>query len=403
METVSITQIVNAGAAGTLSDGAPGSESTNATRGRGHSAAKVVENSVAKILIIDDEPINIKAVRRHLVGAGYSNFATCSESPQAMQVIRAELPDLILLDIMMPDVSGIDILSDMQQDPQLENIPVLVLTASSQRTTKLQALELGANDFLTKPVDPNELVTRVRNALIVKAHHDHLSNYSERLRQEVATRTAELASSQLQLIHYLARAAEFRDSDTGMHIVRVGRFARAIAEQLNEKPRFCELIEQAALLHDVGKIAIPDAILHKPARLTPEEFNLMKRHCVYGAKIIQPIPPQQLGLGPDASLPKSPLMIMASRIALSHHEKWDGSGYPRGLKGEQIPLEGRITAVADVFDALSSKRTYKKAFSAEKCCSMMEEDRGSHFEPRVFDAFMDCLDTIRRIQEECTD
>ncbi|MCA9174881.1 MAG: response regulator [Planctomycetales bacterium] len=357
----------------------------------------------SKILIVDDEPINIKAVRRHLMGSGYRNFVTCSDAPAAMDLIRREKPDLVLLDIMMPEVSGLEILEQVQQDESLRAIPILVLTASSHRTTKLQALELGANDFLAKPVDPNELVTRVRNALIIKAHHDHLSNYSERLEREVEARTAELASSQLQLIHYLARAAEFRDSDTGMHVVRVGRYAGLIARELELKPKFCELIEQAALLHDVGKIAIPDAILHKPGRLTPEEFNLMKRHCIFGAKIVQPLPSTQLGTPASRRFCESPLITMAAKIALTHHEKWDGSGYPRGLKGQEIPIEGRITAVADVFDALSSSRSYKAAYSLERCLEIMIEDRGSHFDPRVLDAFLSRIDEIRTIQSECTD
>ena len=207
----------------------------------------------------------------------------------------------------------------------------------------------------------------MRNSLLVKAHQDHLARYSQQLEHQVRVRTVELEESRLQIVHCLARAAEYRDDDTGRHVMRVGRFAGIIARELGLPPERCQMLQLASLLHDVGKIGIPDAILLKPGRLDPEEFRHMQRHCEFGRMIIQPLPEHEsearklrevLGVSALSTI-DSPLLSMAAEIAWTHHEKWDGTGYPRGLSGEQIPLEGRITAVADVFDAVSSKRPYK--------------------------------------------
>lgn len=372
-------------------------------------AAKMGPDSTktATIMIVDDEPINIKVVRKYLREEGYQHFITTTQSSQANEIIRRELPDVVLLDIIMPQVSGLEILKTMRGDTRLQHIPVLILTASGETEVKLKALELGVTDFLTKPVEVSELLLRVRNALLIKAHHDHLANYSVQLEQQVRLRTAELIVSRQEVIRCLARAAEYRDHDTGNHVVRVGRFAAIIARQLGFDQERLELLEQAAMLHDVGKIGIPDAILLKPGKLDCREWEMMQNHCKFGGNIIQGMPDDELQSGlDDMELPNwcvSPVLMMASTIARTHHEKWDGSGYPSGFAGENIPIEGRITAVADVFDALSSRRPYKPSFPRTKCLAILEEGRGTHFDPKVLDAFFACIDQIIAVQNELAD
>jgi putative two-component system response regulator len=365
----------------------------------------------SRVMIIDDEPVNIKVARKYLQIAGYENFVVTTDSVGALGMIRHEQPDVILLDIMMPQVSGLEILGAVRADPELSHLPVIILTASSDANTKHSALELGATDFLAKPVDANELVPRVRNALLVKAHHDHLKRYSDRLEHEVCLRTAELEASRLHVVHALARAAEYRDDDTGRHVMRVGRYCAIIARDLGYSEDRIAMLEMAAQLHDVGKIGIPDAILLKPGPLDEQEFAAMRRHCEYGYKIINPEPHDvaesraiQARLG--AVLPNadnSPMLAMAATIAMTHHEHWDGNGYPHGLKGQDIPLEGRITAVADVFDALSSKRPYKKAFPLERCIEILQEGRRRHFDDDIVAALLRRLGDILQVQSNFAD
>ena len=347
---------------------------------------------LSRVMIIDDEPLNIKIARKYLQIAGYSNFITTSDAATAMDLLRREDPDVVLLDVMMPQVSGLEILGLIRGDPELSHLPVLILTASTDAETRRTALELGATDFLTKPVDPSELVPRVRNALTVKAHQDHLKRYSETLEYEVGERTAQLEASRLHIVQALARAAEYRDDDTGRHVIRVGRYAAVIARDLGFDESRAIMLEMAAQLHDVGKIGIPDAVLLKPGKLDDNEFALMKRHCEYGFSIINP--PEQAS---------SPLLKMAAEIALTHHEKWNGAGYPRGLQGDGIPLEGRITAAADVFDALSSKRPYKQPFPLEKCLTILNEGKGIHFDANVVEALVRKLNDITQIQSAHAD
>ena len=309
----------------------------------------------------------------------------------------------MLLDLVMPEVSGFDILSAMKLEPSLKLIPVIMLTSSSDATTKLKALELGATDFLAKPVDPSELALRLRNTLTAKAYQDHLARHSAVLEHKVRLRTAELEASQQRLLHSLAAAGEFRDNDTGMHVLRVGRYACILARQLGADDAWTEMIEQAAQLHDVGKIGVSDTILLKPGRLEPIEFDSIKQHCAIGLKIIRPDSLRGAFSGTrnkTTEIPDSPVMLMAGVIAQTHHEKWDGSGYPEGLKGEEIPPEGRIVAVADVYDALSSERPYKSAFPKEKCFDILKEGRGAHFDARVVDAFFATVDEILEAQIE---
>jgi len=370
-----------------------------------------IPRDTVRIMIVDDEPTNIKIVRRYLENAGYKNFITTSESTQALDLIRQEMPDIILLDVMMPHVDGLAILEGVRRDPKTRFLPVIILTASTDAQTKESALRLRATDFLHKPVDPSELLPRVSNVLAVKAHHDHLKRYSQELEEAVALRTGEVEATRQDLIFCLARAAEFRDDITGHHILRVGRYSGIIAKQLGFNQKYIKLIEQAAQLHDVGKIGIPDAILLKQGKLEPEEFEVIKQHCGFGKRVILPLPDAEwqrlkshTTIGSKImDIASSPVIAMASKIAVTHHEKWDGTGYPLGLAGEDIPIEGRIVAVADVYDALSSARPYKAPFPREKCLSIMQEQRGTHFDPKVLDAFVARVDEIVSVQIEYAD
>jgi putative two-component system response regulator len=365
----------------------------------------------AKVMIVDDEPTNIKILRRLLELEGFCNFVTTSEAPTALSLIRQECPDIVLLDLMMPYVSGLDVLTDVRADAAIAFIPVLILTAVTDRETRVRAVELGATDFLNKPVDASELIPRVRNILTVKGYQDQLRAYNSNLEAAVRIRTAELENSRRDLIHCLARAAEYRDDDTGQHVLRVGRYTRLIAESLGLPGELIETLEQAAQLHDIGKIGIPDSVLLKPGRLTDEEMTLMQRHPGFGKRILTSYSSEE-----ERSLQRhaevgahilevgsSQILDMARTIALTHHERWDGGGYPLGLKGNDIPLVGRIVAVADVFDALSSRRSYKKAFPLDECFGIMQESRGTHFDPDVLDAFLRVRDSVVQVQLEFAD
>ena len=295
---------------------------------------------------------------------------------------------------------------------KLIHLPTIVLTASDNEETKLEALYLGATDFLGKPVNAAELVARVRNALLVKSHHDHLKSYArDSGKCAFGCCTAELAASRLELIHCMARAAEFRDNETGRHVMRVGRYCEMVARAMGLDEQTVELIGHAAPLHDMGKVGIPDSILLKPGKLTPDEYAIMQKHALFGQRTFEPLSEDDLQAVKSHTflgqmimdVQSSPIITMAAKIALTHHEKWDGSGYPLGLTGEEIPLAGRITAVADVFDALSSKRPYKPAFPLDKCFEIIHEGSGSHFDPAVVDAFLGCREAIENVRKDLVD
>ena len=363
------------------------------------------------IMVVDDEKLNILTVCNYLKQEGYASFITLTDPREALKSLRANKPDCLLLDIKMPQISGLDILRAKSMDAGLEHIPSIVLTASTDPLIKREALELGATDFLTKPVDPNDLIPRVRNALLVKSHIDQVTDEASRLESLVQRRTAELFQSRQQLILSLARAAEHRDNETSNHVLRVGRYAGLIARELGWSDERAEMLEQAAQLHDVGKIGVSDTILFKPGKLDPQEFAIMKDHCAMGKEIIEPYSEKDVELlrthtrlGSDILVTRSsPMLLMASRIAQTHHERWDGTGYPLGLAGTDIPIEGRITAVADVFDALSSARSYKPAFSREKCFKILQQGRGTQFDPHVLDAFFARSNEIIEIQLKLVD
>lgn len=365
----------------------------------------------ARLLIVDDEPINVLILKKCLHEAGYANILTSTDPRNVLTMVMREQPDVILLDLVMPEISGLTLLSQIRADEHLAHIPVIVVTGSDDEEARAEALELGATDLLCKPFRPTDLTPRVRNALVVKSHYDHLRAHALEMERQVRRRTAELAASRLELIHCLARIVEYRDNETGRHVIRVGRYSGIIARKLGMDSTTVELIEHAAPLHDIGKIGVPDSILMKPGKLSPDELEIMQRHVSIGKQTFEPMSMNDWKIlrahtlvGESImDLASSPLISMAAQIALTHHERWDGAGYPLGLAGEDIPIAGRIVAVADVFDALSSKRPYKPPFPLEKCFEIISENRGKHFDPRVVDAFLECRDQVVQVRIECAD
>ncbi len=359
----------------------------------------------SKVMIVDDEPLNVRVLRKYLETVGFYRFVTTSDAIEALPLLEQEQPDILLLDIMMPGISGLDILETIRSHSQLRYLPVIILTAASDPDTKLEALSRGATEFLGKPVEHVELALRVRNALVAKGHQDRLTNYSNCLEQQVRHRTAELRASQQEVVNCLARAADYRDGTTGRHVIRVGLYAEIVARRMGCPPHVADLLREAAKLHDVGKIGIPDSILLKPGKLDSAEIDLMRQHCAFGRDIIEQFP-EKNGDGSSAPVKcgvASPILRLAASVAFSHHEKWDGSGYPLGISGDQIPIEGRITAIADVFDALSTRRPYKEPFQIDACTRILKEGRGTHFDPGVLDAFFDAFDEVLHVYHTYSD
>ncbi len=376
---------------------------------QGSSVEQVLTNP--KIAIVDDEPINVKVVQKYLKLAGYQRFVTTTDATEALGLITTEYPDVVLLDVMMPHVSGLEILGQLRSQEAFVDLPVVILTAATDRETKLQALCLGATEFLGKPVDAAELEIRLRNMLRLKAHQDRIKSYAWELELEVAIRSTELAQAHTEVVQCLAKVGEYRDNETGKHVLRVGRCAEIIALELGLGEELAGRLRHAAALHDIGKVAVPDSILLKPGRLDEAEMAVMRGHCECGRNICSPGSwplPEAAGPGSRvapvvASTGISPIMRMAAIVAYTHHEKWDGTGYPQGLSGDQIPIEGRITALVDVLDALLSCRPYKQAMTWEEAIQIIRENRGRHFDPAVVDAFLKCQDRIRQVYVEYAD
>jgi len=344
------------------------------------------------VLVVDDQPQNIELLEAHLVPQGYE-IARAESGEEALRKLSGNQIDLMLLDVMMPGMDGFEVTRRIRQDDKNRLLPIILVTALRETEDRVKGIEAGCDDFLSKPVDKMELLARVRSLLKVKAYNDLMSNYRKELESEVARRTQELQraferikAASLDTIYRLSMAAEYKDEDTGAHIRRVSRYSAAVARRMGLDDSTIEAILYAAPMHDLGKIGIPDLILVKPAKLDPAEWEIMKQHTVIGAKILT---------GSDAEF-----IRLGETIAQHHHEKWDGSGYPNGLKGEEIPIAARITAIADVFDALTSKRRYKEPFSVEKSLAIIREGRGSHFDPDVVDAFFAIQDEILTIKEQ---
>ena len=346
----------------------------------------------AQILVVDDEDRNLRLIEALLVPSGYA-VDVAHDGEEALMKVTESPPDLILLDAMMPKLDGFEVTRRLKEDEDTRIIPIVMVTALQEVQARVMALEVGADDFLAKPVDKTELRARVRTLLKVKAYNDHMRNYQQELEADVAKRTEELQQAfekiketSLETIYRLARAAEYKDEDTGAHILRMSHYSAAVARKLGLSEGEVEAILYAAPMHDIGKIGVPDRILLKPGKLNQDEWVIMKQHTTIGGCILERSSAEFIKLG--------------ETIALTHHEKWDGSGYPKGLEGEEIPISGRITAIADVFDALTSKRPYKEPFSVEKSFSIIKEGRGTHFDPQVVDAFFSITDAILAIKEQ---
>jgi putative two-component system response regulator len=327
------------------------------------------------ILAVDDEEANLLLVRRVLERAGHTSVAYTTDPTEVPAMVLQTHPRILLLDLHMPKMDGFELMERLGPlTNERRNIPFLVLTADVTEETKRRALSLGARDFLTKPLDHIELVLRVRNLLQVQQLQDKLFEHNATLEELVAERTLDLEQARQEILERLALAAEYRDDATQEHAWRIGRTCLLLAVALGLPPQEAELVRRAAPLHDIGKIGIPDAVLLKPGRLTEEEFEQVKAHTTIGAEIL--------------SGSSSSVLRMAERIALTHHERWDGLGYPEGLAGEQIPQPGRIVAVADVFDALTHERPYKQAWTINDAVAEISDQRGLHFDAAVVDAFM---------------
>lgn len=348
-----------------------------------------MEPDLAHILIVDDEPANLKLLDKMLGADGYHHLCLVQDPREVLDNYHRQRPDLILLDINMPHLDGYAVMEQLMalNDPLLP--PIVVLTAQHGRDFLLRALQLGARDFIAKPFDRLELLARVRNLLDAHLAHRLVHDQKAVLDKLVEQRTEELSQTRLQVVQRLGRAAEYRDNETGNHILRMSQISALLARSLGWSESESELMLHASPMHDIGKIGIPDSILLKCEHLEGDEWEIMKSHVRIGAEL----------LAGD----ESDLLSLARAIALGHHEKWDGSGYPEGLAGEAIPQAARIVAVADVFDALTSERPYKKAWPLEQARAYIEEHAGRYFDPEVVEHFIKCLPQIHAIRERYAD
>ena len=331
-----------------------------------------------QVVIVDDNPVNLKLMESLVKRAGDYTPLVFQDSAQGLAWCLENVPDLLIVDYMMPPPDGLEFIRRFREHPLNSDIPVLMITADHEKQTRYTALETGANDFLTKPIDNAEFRARMRNMLDLRRSQKALSDRAAWLAEKVAEATSEILDREHEMIMRLSRAAEFRDPETGAHIQRMANYSRLIANQLGLPLEDQELIFRAAPMHDVGKIAIPDHILLKPGRLDDDELVIMRTHSEKGFEILKGS--------------KSGLLDTAAIIALTHHEKWDGTGYPKRIKGQDIPLFGRIVTVADVFDALTTERPYKRAWEIEQAVQFLQDNAGSHFDPTCIQAFLDRLD-----------
>ena len=321
-------------------------------------------NNRPLILAVDDEASNLQLLRQILQDHYRLLFA--KDGARALELARQEAPDLVLLDVMMPGMSGYEVCASLKANPATAAIPVIFVTALTDTADELEGFEAGAVDYITKPVSPPIVRARVRT---------HLS----------LVRMEELRATRLEIVQRLGLAAEYKDNETGLHVIRMSHFSRILGIAAGMSEVEADDLLHAAPMHDVGKIGIPDRILQKPGPLDPDEWKIMQSHVTIGAEII--------------GEHESGMLALASQIALTHHEKYDGNGYPRGLRGDEIPLAGRIVAIADVFDALTSKRPYKKAWSEQEALDFLREQKGRHFDPALVDLFIEQMPAVRTVQQ----
>ncbi len=344
------------------------------------------------VLVVDDEEANRRMLQM-MLGAENYRVALAADGPRALESAAAEPPDLVLLDVMMPGMDGFEVAARLKAAPATRHVPIIMVTALDDRDSRLQGLKAGAEDFLAKPVDRAELTVRVRNLLKLKEYGDFLADHNRILEEKVRERTRELTASYRETILTLNRAAAYKDEETGAHVARISFYTVEIAAALGMDAEFRDTIHYASPMHDVGKIAIPDAILGKPGKFEPHEWEIMKTHATMGAKLI--------------AGGNSPYLKMGAEIALGHHERWDGGGYPAGLAGEAIPLAARIMQICDVYDALRSKRPYKPAFEHTRALEIILKGDGrtmpGHFDPAVLDAFGKRAERCAEIHAEHAD
>ncbi len=329
------------------------------------------------LLLVDDTPENID-ILKGILGREYK-LKVALNGERALKIALENPPNLILLDIMMPGMDGYEVCRQLKANKETRNVPVIFVTAKSQETDETLGFDVGGVDYITKPVSPLLVKARVKTQL-------DLANQNRVLEQKVRIRTAELEKTRLEIIRRLGRAAEYRDNETGLHVIRMSHYSQTIALHAGWSEEDASILLQAAPMHDVGKIGVPDNILLKPGKLTDAEWVIMRDHPQVGADII--------------GKHSSELLQMAYTIALAHHEKWDGSGYPNSISKEEIPLSARIVAIADVFDALTSERPYKKAWPVEKAVAVIQEGSGKHFDPDLVKVFVNCLDELLTIKEK---
>ncbi len=345
----------------------------------------LVDLKSMNILIVDDEAANVKLLETLLGVSEYKNLVSTQDPREVMELCTSRAIDLVLLDINMPYMDGYEVMEQLKT-LGAERPVVLVLSAQTDRDYRHQALDSLALDYVVKPFDTHELLSRIRNLLEVRRAQAYMHHQNQLLESEVHKRTQELLDSRLEVVHRLGRAAEYRDNETGLHIIRMSKIASLVANASGMNSAQCELLLNAAPMHDIGKIGIPDHILQKPGKLSPDEWQIMQTHSQIGADILK---------GDESTL-----LTTAREICLSHHEKWDGTGYPNRLEGEAIPIMARITALADVFDALTSVRPYKKAWELPDALNFISRESGKHFDPRLTGHFMSVVPEIIDIMGE---
>lgn len=351
---------------------------SNQTLASDESAA--VKPQEGKILIVDDNPVNVAIIEKILRQGGYHRIDSTIDPGAVRALYRNNRYDLIALDIHMPVWNGFDVMEQLRADNPDDYIPVLVLTSDNTIETHHRCLASGAKDFISKPFKKEEVLLRVRNILEVRLLHNQIMQERDRLEEKVLQRTEQLYTTQLKLIDSLAKTAEYRETQTGSHVSRMSQYVTIVARELGLSSEECELLQQASPMHDLGKIAIPDQVLLKSGNLDDAEWETIKSHAEVGARILS---------GHD-----SKLMQVAAAIARTHHERWDGSGYPVGLKGEEIPLFSRIVSVCDVFDALTSERPYRESWKVSKALNYLRDNSGSQFDPKVVNVFEKVIDQI---------